>query len=215
VRYTDSNSVGCKSFASYSLTVNAIPAVPSLAYAANVTRNPQGSGGFCIGRRFAIFGTPAFGTWSALNNRLTITDSLTGTNRFGIISTDNLGASGLNYTITNGSGCSNRRTFNINIFTCAARGANSQLTNDDRLSTMDNGQWALFPNPARTFISLNVETLIGRGSIIVTDLYGKTIKTQPLSMGTNTVDIAKLAKGMYFVSVITSEGKTTKKLIVE
>jgi len=34
-------------------------------------------------------------------------------------------------------------------------------------------------------------------------------------MGTNTVDIAKLAKGMYFVSVITSKGKTTKKLIVE
>ena len=34
-------------------------------------------------------------------------------------------------------------------------------------------------------------------------------------MGTNTVDIAKLSKGMYFVSLITSEGKSTKKLVVE
>jgi hypothetical protein len=34
-------------------------------------------------------------------------------------------------------------------------------------------------------------------------------------MGTNTVDIANLSKGMYFVSTITNEGKTTKKLIVE
>lgn len=34
-------------------------------------------------------------------------------------------------------------------------------------------------------------------------------------MGTNTVDIANLSKGMYFVSMITNEEKTTKKLIVE
>ena len=34
-------------------------------------------------------------------------------------------------------------------------------------------------------------------------------------MGTNTVNIANLSKGMYFVSTITNEGKTTKKLIVE
>ena len=60
-----------------------------------------------------------------------------------------------------------------------------------------------------------METLVGFGKIVVTDLYGKTIKTQPLSMGNNTIDIASLSKGTYFVSTITSEGKTTKKLIVE
>jgi hypothetical protein len=101
-----------------------------------------------------------------------------------------------------------------NVIGCAAR-ANSTSTIDNSVWSMDNGQWTLFPNPARSFISLNIETLIGRGSIIVTDLYGKTVKTQALSMGTNTVDIAKLSKGMYFVSLITSEGKSTKKLVVE
>jgi hypothetical protein len=34
-------------------------------------------------------------------------------------------------------------------------------------------------------------------------------------MGTNNININKLAPGMYFVSVITTEGKTTKKLVVE
>jgi hypothetical protein len=73
----------------------------------------------------------------------------------------------------------------------------------------------MYPNPAKSFISLSVNTLIGAGSIVVTDLYGKQVKTQALSMGNNTMDIATLAKGMYMVSVITKEGKTTQKLVVE
>jgi hypothetical protein len=73
----------------------------------------------------------------------------------------------------------------------------------------------MYPNPAKSVVSLLVDKLIGTGSIVVTDLYGKTVKTQILSMGTNTIDIANLGKGMYFVSTITSEGKNTKKLIVE
>jgi hypothetical protein len=79
---------------------------------------------------------------------------------------------------------------------------------------MNNG-FTMYPNPAKGLINLNVESLVGAGSIVVTDLYGKTLKNQALSMGTNTVDIANLSKGMYFVSTISNEGKTTKKLIVE
>jgi hypothetical protein len=50
---------------------------------------------------------------------------------------------------------------------------------------------------------------------VVTDLYGKTILTQPLSIGNNVLNVSALAKGMYFVSTITNEGKTTKKVVVE
>jgi hypothetical protein len=78
-----------------------------------------------------------------------------------------------------------------------------------------NNEFLIYPNPAKAYINLNIETLIGKGSIVVTDLYGKVAKTQLLSMGTNTVNISNLSKGFYLVSIITSEGKTTKKLIVE
>jgi hypothetical protein len=78
-----------------------------------------------------------------------------------------------------------------------------------------SNSFTIYPNPAKGFVNLNVETLVGLGSIVVTDLYGKSVKTQALSMGTNTVNISNLSKGMYFVSVVTSEGKTTKKLVVE
>jgi hypothetical protein len=96
------------------------------------------------------------------------------------------------------------------VYVCAARG----IANTNDPLTISN-DFTMYPNPAKGFINLNVETLIGAGSIVVTDLYGKAVKTQSLSMGTNNININKLAAGMYFVSVITTEGKTTKKLVVE
>jgi len=56
---------------------------------------------------------------------------------------------------------------------CAARRVN---TVDGQLLTI-NG-FTMYPNPAKGAFNLNVETLIGAGSIVVTDLYGKQIKTQ-------------------------------------
>ena len=94
-------------------------------------------------------------------------------------------------------------------YTCAARGTN----NSEQLAT--NNEFTMYPNPSKGLINLQVETLVGAGSIVVTDLYGKSVKTQALSMGANTVNISHLSKGFYLVSVITSEGKTTKKLVVE
>ena len=97
-----------------------------------------------------------------------------------------------------------------NVFICAARGVS--VSGEGLVASSD---FTMYPNPAKGLINLNVETLIGAGSIVVTDLYGKTVKKQTLSMGMNTVNIANLSKGMYFVSTITNEGKTTKKLVVE
>ncbi len=93
---------------------------------------------------------------------------------------------------------------------CLARG----IANADEILKNDNN-FTMYPNPAKSVVSLQVDKLIGAGSIVVTDLYGKQVKTLPLSMGNNLVNIANLSKGFYFVSVITSEGKTTKKLVVE
>jgi hypothetical protein len=73
----------------------------------------------------------------------------------------------------------------------------------------------MYPNPAKTFIRIKIETFIGVGNIVITDLLGKQIKTQPLNLGTNIVDITSYSKGVYLVSVVTSAGKNTQKLVVE
>ena len=64
-------------------------------------------------------------------------------------------------------------------------------------------------------VSVKIDKFIGAGTIVVTDLYGKQLKQQSLSMGTNTIDVSSFAKGMYVVSVITEQGKQTQKVVVE
>lgn len=120
-----------------------------------------------------------------------------------------LGAVSLTYTYTSAAGCSNSRTIAGTIVTCASRGVNTNVvaTND--------AAFTLYPNPAKTFVRLNVNSLIGSGNIVVTDLYGKQVIQQPLSMGNNTINVSLLAKGMYLLSVVTTNGKQTQKIVVE
>jgi hypothetical protein len=195
---------GVSTTARFTVTIKSIPAVPTITYAPN-TPSPQlgaPTGGFCVGKVFGVVGTPNVpaGTWSA-TGFASITSG-------GVVSVVGTGAGSIKYTYTSAAGCSNSRTMSGTGYTCVRRGVV-----DGHLSTVND--FTMYPNPAKGLINLNVETLVGAGSIVVTDLYGKTVKTQALSMGTNTVDIANLSKGMYFVSTITNEGKTTKKLIVE
>ena len=197
---------GVSKTASFNVTVNPIPAVPTITYAPG-TLNPQRgapTGGFCVGKVFRVVGTPntLAGAWSA-TGFASITSG-------GVVTVVGVGAGSIKYTYTNANGCSNSRTMTGTGYTCAARGISVSGE-----GLVVSGDFTMYPNPAKGLINLNVESLVGVGSIVVTDLYGKTVKTQALSMGTNTVDIANLSKGMYFVSTITNEGKTTKKLIVE
>ena len=188
----------------YYVTVNSLPNVPSISYAVGTVNPQKGAGGaFCANKTFTVVGTPSSGVWSS-------TGALTVGASSGVVNTSSsAGAATLTYTYTNANGCSNSRTIAGTVAACAARGVNNgQLT-------MDNGQFTMYPNPAKSFISLSVNSLMGAGSIIVTDLYGKQVKAQSLSMGTNTIDVSSFAKGIYFVTMITNEGKTTKKLVVE
>ena len=190
----------------YNITVNAIPMIPSIAYAVGAI-NPQkgasGAGSFCNNKTFGVVGVPSGGVWQSSNTSMLTIDCSN------IVNTVGIGGVSLTYTYTSPFGCSNSRTISGTVVGCAARGVNNgQLT-------IDNLQFTMYPNPAHSFISLNVNTLIGAGTIVVTDLYGKQVKSQTLSMGSNTIDISTLSKGMYFISTITNEGKTTKKLVVE
>jgi hypothetical protein len=204
IRYTITNAAGCSAYSSKAFTSNALPVTPSIGYKAPFS-NPQAGApyqGFCVGKVFGVSGTPASGVWSA-GGCISVTNA-------GIATINTTGAGSLTYTYTDANGCASSRTMTGTGYTCAARGV---TVNNEKLETKN--EFSIFPNPAKSIVNLKVETLVGEGQIIVTDLYGKTVKSQPLSMGNNTVDIANLSKGFYLISTITNEGKTTKKLVVE
>ena len=199
---------GVSKTASFNVKINAIPGVPTIAYtaASNAIRNTfYVNGKFCVGKSFSVVGTPNGGSWA-------YTNAAAGTiSPAGLLSIIGAGNGAIVYTYTDANGCSNSRTMAGNTAVCpSARGVSASGE-----GLVVRSDFTMYPNPAKGLINLNVETLVGVGSVIVTDLYGKQVKTQALSMGTNTVDIANLSKGMYFVSTITNEGKTTKKLVVE
>ena len=207
VKYTVTNAAGCTASATYAITVNATPSVPTITYAAG-TPNPQlgaPTGSFCVGKVFTIVGSPNVpaGVWSS-TGVVSITAG-------GQVTINAAGAGSIKYTYTNANGCVNSRTMSGNGFTCASRGVNINTASAESEIT----SFTMFPNPAKNAININVDKVAGDGQIIVTDLYGKRVKTLALSMGSNKIDISNLSKGFYLVSVLTNEGTQTKKLIVE
>jgi hypothetical protein len=207
IKYTVTSG-GCSNSSTYAVTVSNNTIVPTISYAAG-TVNPQSGatgGGFCTNRTFTLEGSPSGGTWSK-------TGVITIGAISGFVNTGTTpGVGSVTYTYANAAGCTNSRTINGTIVACAARGING-LSNNSLIS--NESSFNMYPNPAKNFLNINIKTLVGEGQIIVTDLMGKEVKKQALSMGNNNIDIANLGKGFYMVSIVTSEGKSTKKLIVE
>ncbi len=205
IRYTITNASGCSAFTSLNVTVNPLPPTPTIAYASGTT-NVTGSGGICKNRTFTLVGKPAGGIWSNTGTAFGFTIHPA----TGAVSTGNVtGTINVNYAVTDVNGCRNSRTIASNIITCATKG----ITANTAQSTVDD--IIVYPNPAKSFINLHIKTLVGTGSIVITDLFGKQIKQQNLSIGTNTINVSGFAKGMYLVSVITEESKKVTKVVIE
>lgn len=203
IRYTVSNAFGCSNFVSYNVAVNPAPLTPNIAYAPGTSISFIRSGAnFCRNRTFTVLGSPAGGVWSATG---VVTVSPGGVVNTGLT----IGSGAVRYTYTNpATGCNSYREISGSVVACVPRGVSSE-------QSIVNSQWSLFPNPAHSVIHLKIESLVGAGSIVLTDLYGKQVKEQSLSLGINTIDVSNLAKGMYLVSVIANNQKQTQKIIVE
>jgi hypothetical protein len=67
------------------------------------------------------------------------------------------------------------------------------------------------PNPATT--TLTIEGLTQKTTAEVYDISGKLLFSKPL--GTNTIDISSLGKGLYFIKLSTAEGRVVRKFVKE
>lgn len=90
---------------------------------------------------------------------------------------------------------------------------------DSSLSSSDfeNNGFSLFPNPAKETFTLKSSTANLSTSISVFDLTGKLLFTKELNDSPeNTIAITSLSKGIYLVSVETTNGTNyTTKLVIE
>lgn len=70
-----------------------------------------------------------------------------------------------------------------------------------------------YPNPAKDVLHIEVNDDIQFESIEIFDTSGKKVKT--FNIGERNLNISELSSGTYFLSISTSEGKLTKKVMIE
>ena len=81
------------------------------------------------------------------------------------------------------------------------------------LQAVNAREFALYPNPAKSFVILEFEALKGNTLLQILDINGRRVRTLELKAGVETlrIDLGDLPKGVYTVML----GNVTKKLIVE
>ena len=76
-----------------------------------------------------------------------------------------------------------------------------------------NNQFAVYPNPARTEIT--VSTSYSNSLLSITDMSGKILISRNLNNTETQLNIDQLRAGIYMVNLHTAEGNKTTRLIVE
>ena len=81
------------------------------------------------------------------------------------------------------------------------------------LQEVNAREFALYPNPAKSFVTLEFEALKENTLLQILDINGRRVRTLDLKAGIETlqIDVSDLPKGIYTVMI----GNTTKKLIVK
>jgi len=110
---------------------------------------------------------------------------------------------GYNYnTQTSSYQLSSRTTYNYN----------TAITLSTKTIEKENATIAVYPNPTHDYLNIQNVSKAEIDTFIVTDLTGKKVLEQNK---TTQIDVRNLAKGMYFLGIISGKNKETTKFIKE
>ena len=118
---------------------------------------------------------------------------------------------GYEFTAWNDGNTENPRTVTVTsdtVFTAIFTASGSSS-----LQAVNAREFALYPNPAKSFVTLEFEALKENTLLQILDLNGRKVRTFDLKAGIETlrIDLGDLPKGIYTIAI----GNTTKKLMVE
>ena len=118
---------------------------------------------------------------------------------------------GYNFVIWNDGNSENPRTVTITSDTVFV--AIFTASGSSSLQEVNAREFALYPNPAKRFVTLEFETLKENTLLQILDINGRRVRTLDLKAGIETlrIDLGDLPKGVYTITI----GNTTKKLMVE
>lgn len=76
-------------------------------------------------------------------------------------------------------------------------------------------QVVLYPNPMQDVLNIRLPAALGAVRLTIHDNTGKLILERSIDASVSGIDINEISSGIYYASLITSEGTTTTKLIKE
>ena len=99
-----------------------------------------------------------------------------------------------------------------------AYGAVETFTLSGLNDAIANGLTAtIYPNPANTQATLQINGLNQDAKIVISDLQGRILSQDQINAGTNryTINVSEMASGVYYIRIVTDNVISTQKLIVE
>jgi hypothetical protein len=78
-----------------------------------------------------------------------------------------------------------------------------------------NSFWSIFPNPSNQFITIDLNKFVGENTIQFVTTTGQVVRSLTTSDTLSTIDVSTFAKGVYFVTLQTERGNTTKRLVIK
>lgn len=75
-------------------------------------------------------------------------------------------------------------------------------------------EFTIYPNPASSILTIKSESGLGRSTISITDVLGKTIlETKNDNLYNHTLNIEALSSGVYFLNIRSEKGQSVKKFV--
>ena len=181
ITYTVTNANGCIATQTATVTINALPAIPTIS----------GTLTACVGKTTTLTGSPTAGAWSSATPAVATIDPTTG-----IVTGVTAGTSVITYTVTNGNGCIALQTATVTInalpVVSAITGTLSAcIGNTTQLSsTTSGGVWTSGTPAVATVNSSGLITGVTAGTSVIT--YTVTNANGCIATQTATVTINAL-----------------------
>lgn len=91
-----------------------------------------------------------------------------------------------------------------------------QLLSATNISESDNySNIKVFPNPATSFIQLDIDGDISQSSVLILDIAGKVVLNQRIDSNHEVIDIDNLPSGLYFVKIQDKKQSKVFKIIIQ
>ena len=81
------------------------------------------------------------------------------------------------------------------------------------LENIERNCFSIYPNPTTNTLTIQLNSPITNGSIILTNIVGQVVYTAAINLKSKIINLKSLPSGLYFVQVVTDKGSVVKKVI--